>query len=436
MLNRDLKKGELTRIVSDLCKRVEFTIKVREYEDVTDITPEDPLMFVKIVDDLDTINHTFMIKSFPLVDTFTKGEMYVFANNKGGEEEEWDRLVYASGKYLEMHPTAEIPELPSSLSCLHGVSVSDDKSRHRTSPFSFRLDHRGPTHTPNLARDHFRGAYITTGGLRGEILAQVEYYLSEHLARSAKSKRANGWIYRQRLAGYLDLPMWNSRDDMIHVWRDGQEQLIGIDTISNASSFIVIKRLSNGLVRDDIQTDSEVCKLLSESHNGLFCVLEGTLGRLCDKQRRSVFDNRTLHGLGKQISGHAAFEWANGDYFGSVYGDLMCMVDIDDHDVVGHDAHTTTASYVHCVVFNRNNVLVQWMDRFVHACRENQFGLTTRHSELLLSLFISTTKYHGYELDKLQNHLNAWNQTEGLPLELRAPIFELHRRQFWPSNNS
>jgi hypothetical protein len=193
-----MRPGELTEVIAQWCRRVEFPINVDDLGTLATVNSERPEQFTYEIPIVTEEGARFAVRAFPTNHHGIEGELYVFAfiDDKGESWAVWD---WANHTYPRKHPGASAPAFPGDLICLHGIAMSADERSFLRRPMSARLDYRGESHRPALSRETSwrRPEY------NQEIEPRWEEILREHLATSPHAKSEEGWKYKQRLVEYF-----------------------------------------------------------------------------------------------------------------------------------------------------------------------------------------------------------------------------------------
>ncbi|MGD1154921.1 MAG: hypothetical protein ABSA41_03745 [Terriglobia bacterium] len=433
LLRKELASDELTRLVKGWCRRVELPVIVNDLGKVTTISAEGPEQFVGEFPDVTEEGAKFVVRSFPVNRQDVEGEIYVLAH-VGGKGERWDLLRWAESTYPQTHPLASAPPFPGSVTCLHGVAVSDSWRYYRGA-FSTRLDYRGDIYGPTLARHsvlHRRGVSVETGA---EIESRLEEILKEHLATSTCALPNESWKYKQRLAGHFPLPsFWASEPGTIRVFRKGQPDLI---SLSEAQATAVITTvvgpwMLTGYVfakqDDKAECPDAFCELATPTISG------SDLNSLSDEHRAALFTSRIATSVHWLASGYLAVDWttsAQGCKLLDGYTDRpVGLAALPNGQTIGFAIHKTTNNVYECCLLNQNHPFVSWLLDVKHACEQGCHGLNKSQLAQLISLLQTPLRLHGFELSKLVDYLDGWRALPGLPADLSPPPLELTRDAF------
>jgi hypothetical protein len=154
LLREQIRPGELTEVVSQWCRRVEFPINVDDLGALTTVNSERPEQFTYETPIVTEEGARFAVRAFPTNRPDIDGELYVFAR-VDDEGESWAVWRWANYSYPSMHPVASKPAFPRDLVCLHGIAIRTGDPSYQENPMSARLDYRGEAHRPALARETY-----------------------------------------------------------------------------------------------------------------------------------------------------------------------------------------------------------------------------------------------------------------------------------------
>jgi molecular chaperone HtpG len=155
LLRDSLPPGMLFQLVSRWCRRVEFPILVQEPgEDIRRISAEEPDDFTYTEPIPGSTGQMVSVRAFPIQRPGIFGELYVlsYQDESGESWAEWHRLKYRPNA----DPRASEPRLPSTLHCLHGITLGVESTDERAE----RLDFRAERFQSTLSRE---GARRPTG---------------------------------------------------------------------------------------------------------------------------------------------------------------------------------------------------------------------------------------------------------------------------------
>ena len=234
LLREPLEPGKLTNFVSEWCRRVEFPIVLDDLGIQTTIEAERPDQFTYEAPDITEDNAKFVVRSFPVNRSGIEGELYVFAhiNNLG---ESWVKKYWATHQYPTMNPAASPPEIPNSLACLHGISLSRYAHGGSLESMISRIDFRRQIDNPNLSRETiFQPHRNSRSQIDPEIQSRWEEILHEHLATTQWARSENAWKYKQKLVEEFPIfSFWASVDEMIPIHMEGEQRFASLSFIKD-----------------------------------------------------------------------------------------------------------------------------------------------------------------------------------------------------------
>ena len=233
-----LDEGELTNLVERWCKRVEFPVLVDDLGASSSIVAERPEQF--LAEETCVEGGRFFIRCFPVLAEGVEGELYLFAA-EDGEGETWVRRSWASGTYLENHPTAKVPNMPRNLTCIGGIALYEGDAYG--SAVASRLDYRGPTDLPTMSRFGVRHEARPLGrrshGGRAVRDRLVEI-IDEHLTTTPRAQGEGSWHYRQRLSANIDVgDYWRHVPGIVRYLQNGREVLASVDEAADLPELVV-----------------------------------------------------------------------------------------------------------------------------------------------------------------------------------------------------
>src|SRR6185503_2431843 len=124
--------------------------------------------------------------------------------------------------------------VPPDLTCLHGITVEMEPS-FAPSPISARLDYRYKTKQVPLSRElKRRGLLYWWKDYPPEVWIRWEEILRDHLEDTPLAKSDDGWIYKQALIDFFQLPLfWASVSKTIPVYRKKEQELVTLNSIKD-----------------------------------------------------------------------------------------------------------------------------------------------------------------------------------------------------------
>src|SRR6185503_3526571 len=121
LLQEPITQGEITKLITYWCRRVEFPIIVNDLGLESTITAETSEQFVREVPDVNRENATISVRAFPINHPGIEGDLYIFAQitEKG---ESWVEQDKYGSAYVKSNPRAIEIRVPPDLTCLHGIT--------------------------------------------------------------------------------------------------------------------------------------------------------------------------------------------------------------------------------------------------------------------------------------------------------------------------
>ncbi len=442
--NCEIKKGQLTEFIKRICVRVEFPLLVSDFGVETQVVSENDDKFVSATPDLISQDDAkFMVRSFPVRSQNVEGEIYLFAyaDSKG---ERWDRYRWASRVYVANHPSAQIPEVPETLECLHGIRMGHGGRWSSDESFSYRIDYRGPNPEVTLSRSE-RRSFVGQLQIPQDVYRELVKILREHILSAPKARDPDRWKYKQSLVRVFPCPdYWYREPDTIRLIKNGAFILVSLEDICREQSFLTIVsskwyQHSSGLssTSDSIVSDPSSVTF----DNDKTALLDGDIEFLSDSHKKEIFQDMYPTHTRPLASGHIAVNW-------EIRRPNDPILELDDANVfflspvsltnsgggllIGFSPHTTTSVVYRATIANSEHPFIQWIVRVRDCCRNGQHELSMPIYMRLIRLLITPMRYYGHELPILQNFLKLWNKRLNLPGDLRAPA--LHRQDFQPLN--
>ena len=407
--------GELTSLVRRWCRRVEFPIIIDDLSSSDTVERERAEQFITETPDVTEAGAKFMIRAFPANCPGIEGELYVFARqDKGGES--WVARHYAQYTYPEKHPNAIIPNMPSELRCLHGVTLSE--SRYSEGPRTARLDFRSAAYQVTLSRQFSNFRNEGTPG-SAELDRRWVELLREHLSSTLRSKSADGWEYMQRLIKYFPFEsFWRDYPNTIRVLNNGKPKLLSLREVLQIQTICVVVHKDS---RTEVSTRSlewvfppECIKTLSDLH------------------RTAIFANRRLQSVRSAGEIYTVAYWTQTDTGRPTneFAPLTFYVDLGTADKIGFALHRTTDSVYKATVLNSRNGFVKWLKRIRDRSEKDEGKLPAGSFSRVLGLLKTPLHHHGYEFDKLETFLDAWKKDSSLDPKLTPPARHIERHMF------
>lgn len=427
LLREQIEPGELTQVVSQWCRRVEFPIYVDDHGTLTTVNRERPEQFTYEIPIVTEEGASFAVRAFPTNHHGIDGELYIFAliDDKGESWAAWD---WANSTYPRKHPGASAPAFPSDLICLHGIAMRTSEPNFIRSPMSARLDYRGESRRPALSRE--------TSWRRSEnnqeIESRWEEILRDHLATSPRAKSEEGWKYKQRLVKYFPLhSFWASYPETIRVHIKGEQRLTSLNellTTQELATIMPVYQFRLSAVEFYTYEPSETEISTPEWYDDSIAIIEEDLELLSDEHRSAVFEDRSVGSVEWSHEGDLILHWIlnkKSNLLSRHAWQPLEVTNLPTSTVVGFSVHKTTDNTYGHGLLNEGHPFVQWLIRVRDCCAQDAHGLRKEQFDSLISLLETPLRYRGHKLSQLTRYLDEWQNLPGLPSELYPPAVEL-----------
>ena len=436
----ELKPGMLTKIIGDWCKRVEFPIEITDFGTRSMVMSEKPQDFVFEVPDAEQPGATFSMRSFPIRDRELDGELYVLIYKSKGGCEDWSREKWYTYRYRTIHPEAEIRPLPTSLRCLHGITLFEES--YTLSGGKARIDYRGKRTRPDLSR---ASVLRTRGSDRevDEILAKRwREILDQHMSSCELAKGVSGWKYRNRLADLFErntgAEYWNDTAGMIPLFVCGEERAVSLTALARLPVITeVLPAVSQTCFSGGKRTGSksDAPRVPAAAARLPAIISFGDLSHFADLVLRELFNKRSPARCRWLDRSSFAIDWelngpepARSDSFAAHFG---CDFPSKERAALFLDQPHPMPDVL---LVNRSNPLGNW---YLEICKN--IGATETVHELG-SVIQEAARYcfHiGKQHELLRQHLAGWTAMKDLPEDLKPPSFEITAETFtWPYSDT
>jgi molecular chaperone HtpG len=437
LLREQMEPGDLTEVVSDWCRRVEFPVIVDDLGSLTTINSELPEQFAyerPVVTDEES---KFVVRAFPTNRPGIDGELYIFALiDESGES--WAAWPWARYTYPKEHPSASTPPFPGDLVCLHGIAITQDHGWFQSEPMSARLDYRGESYHPSLSREASLHRPVSRQSHDPEIVSRWEEILREHLATSPHASSQDGWKYKQKLVELFPLrSFWASCPDTLKIYVEGKQTLTSLnellsvqdlDVIIPAHRFVRSRNALRASESSAIQRDTSAVTYDKTT------IVDDDLVLFSDQHLSAIFKGRSVSSVERSPKGDIILHWIWGEnsnmLFSRPTGRSLALINWPDPTVIGFQAHRTSERAAGLGLLNEGHPLVQWLVRIRECCAQNVHDLTEEQFERLIGLLETPVLYTGLDLSDLSKYLDRWRNLPGLPSELYPPALELTRDMF------
>lgn len=420
MLREPIEEGELTKMVKNRCKRVEFPILVDELGDKKTIVSERSEQFTYEIPDLTEKGAKFILRAFPINQKGIEGELYIFFR-KNSEGESWDKWEWANITYPEIHPGAfSPPHPPRQLICRNGI-----QSLHilEFGLGYFRIDVR--CNVPWM-----RALSIA----KEVILSKLKEILEEHLAREPKANLRDGWLYKQNLVKeFPHYSFWYSCPETIRVWIKGKTTLLSLKEAVSLPVMTTTIDLTNSklyLVHWYHYPHILDVKENPSFDNDYSTLTDTDIELLSLEHRRSIFVNRKPKRVRWLKSNHIAIDWKlsprekmDSLFQFEYYEDSSSIAKLPDPHLIGFFVHETTMRDSHHILLNSNHPFVHWILKLRNLQLSREPPLKEREYTRFLELIRDCVLYYHNpdHCKKLLIFLDWLRQSRKLPSELLPP---------------
>lgn len=425
LLNEEMPINRLTELVEGWCKKLEFPIEISEIGHVTTIEAEDSSGFLNEVSDVTKEGRRFYIRSFPTEIDGIEGEFYIFVrSDEGGER--WDLRTWAEESYLRQNPQGRIPEMPSNLTCLHGISINSSPLLKSNRQLSARIDIRTPIIKPTLSRDSSRRNNSLDDSVSDVLMERLEQITAQHLLESAYNGSDSEWQYKQKLVtAFGSSKFWRDLPGTVRIYEGNRPHQRSLASILEPNLRVVLNQPQFGIYKEKDVDPNEIILDSDEPY-----LLSSDLGHLSKTHLDELFVNRQIKIIKQLESGHLIIEWQTGEpeLFSQSYP-IVLLFPLLVENVIGTPIHRTSSNGDTCIL-NLRHPFIQWVRKFNEACLSSTYGLNKNQCPQLVGLLRNPLTLQGYEIDKLQNYINKIHEIPGLPAELYPPKIELTRDMF------
>lgn len=413
LLRKPIEPDELTKAVSNWCRRVEFPVVVSDLGTERTIRAERPEDFEYEVPVLTKGNAKFRLKAYPIEGYGVEGEIYVFSlvDQQG---ERFDHGYWAQHKYPELHATAEKPKLPDNIICNNGIVV--DSPFDKSYSFRFRVDMRKKiAGLPISRRVHFRGS-----DLMPEVRSCLEEELRKHLDTFILANSEGGWKYKNRIID--DFPIysfWDSVPGMIRVLKKNESFLASFAEVC-AEQIVTLVASPKNVTNTSLITEVEDEASPTVQKNGTNIKFED-LQKVDRHFVREILLKRKVCSLRKLCNSQLTidFEKGNdGDYL--VCADRrLVLYGFQEANMIGIAIRGLMN------IFNSNNSLIKWLFLVGNACEQRKYGLTEDTFVKAFSEIYNILEYpHLYTSSdaSIHQYLKSWRTLPNIPEDLFPPF--------------
>ncbi|MCH7937246.1 MAG: ATP-binding protein [Proteobacteria bacterium] len=202
-LNTDLrlKEGQLTNILRDWCKNVEFPVEVNDFGDLTNIRVENLDDSSFKIPDASNPGSNFELLKFSIDEGGIEGALFILAHRNKKGVETWNHVRWYTNEYPKKHPEINYQPLPKGFISYHGIASSPEFSPRFGENVRMKLDIRGRDFRPSVSRHHLRAVspYHNNDFLPQIVIQKLMDAVKSHLNSSSLLKDKYGWEYLQKI---------------------------------------------------------------------------------------------------------------------------------------------------------------------------------------------------------------------------------------------
>ena len=428
LLREPLEKGEITKLISQWCPRVELSIVINDMGLKTTIVAEKPEQFITETPSIIEQGAKFVIRAFPINRPGIEGELYLFAEvNEIGER--WDRWTYAKEYYLRNHPQATIPELPGNLVCLHGIFVS---SRHLferayTNHMRARIDYRSNKFIPELSRETTIGSDLAS---TTELISRYEEILNDHLASSPFATSEESWKYKNSLARYFQISsFWHTIPGMIPINTEGNTQYLSsrdVQDLPVITTIFSMKSIYNRFTEDK----SDYIFPLEDIKTPIISGKD--LRYIARSLNLEIFKNRSPLNFRLISNKYISFDWVapvpeNHLYLAGPLRKVNLLAELPEGLIAIH-LDSLGDGYN---LLNINHPFIKWLRNVSGACMHGEYELRADSFDIVLNSIDQLAEYTLLSQTKdIEKYLESWLQIPNLPAELYPPFTKFTANMF------
>jgi len=415
LLRKSIDPDELTKAVSNWCRRVEFPVVVDDLGKEITIKAERPEDFEYEVPVLTKENTKFRLKAYPIEGYGLEGEIYLFSliDQQG---ERFDQGYWAQHKYPECHATAEKPKLPENIICNNGIVVGSPY--YESDGLRVRVDIRKKIAELPISR-HIS---MDEKDLMPEVRLRLEEALRKHLDESKLANSEGGWKYKNRIIS--DFPIysfWASVTGMIPVLKKGERFLASFAEVCAEQIVTLVvapENVENIALITNVEDEANLTVQKSRT-NIKFEDLEEVNSHFV----REIFLKRKICSLRRLCNGQLTIDFEkgnNGDYLIRAGQDLL--YGFQEANMIGMNIGRIKR------ILNSNNPLVKWLFLVRDACEQRKYGLAEDTFVKAYKEIINILKYpHLYtsDLSSIPQYLKSWQTLPNIPEDLFPPFTKI-----------
>jgi len=415
--------------IIESCKKVEIPIVVQTDQDTLEIRAEKETEFCYEIPDYSVKDAIFKIRSFPIQLPGIDGYMYVFVRiDKYGES--WVSYNYAKNHYPLRCPNANIPVLPSSITCFHGIRTESTRTSD-SKGWSLRIDIRANTYQPTLSRNQFQNKHFNH--TKNKINEAVISILKQHLESSERAKGPTRWMYCQKLAEIFPFyDFWNKCPGTLRIFLHFEETSVSLDVLkSELIISIVIISKKKSYKNDTHYNSNEILKRLPQSYimTNPHITFED-LSELDDEFRNNIFQNRAIDKI-TFFKDCFVSTWTlnppSTEALKTINNRVSYMVLPNSH-FVGIETNKSFSGIYEHIVLNISNPFIKWLSLLQIECAKETACIAKNQFETALNLLCDAIRY-SHNLVKLEKYLATWTSFD-IPAQMLPPKCSFMNNRF------
>lgn len=457
-LKEHFKKGRLTELLENWCRRVEFPICIDDLGNKKEIISEkeDDFTWEVSFKEYGERFSKFSVESLKIDEKGIKGELYLFtATSSVGK-----RLILNDYEFhtFRSRYESEKERLKNSIT-FHGIYVTDnlpthliEKSSIDITDVSERSDEDNIFKEIDLANIFYRldlrsslsGTSISRGRAPDStslifvteiIVDHIKEYLSEHMDISPWAKGPEGWIYRQNLIDkYFLGDFWKDVSNTIRVFIDEEECFLSLREIMDLPLFTTVEVYGvNPLVK--------LFSLDRPKMQDLTAMLGLDALSLSARSFDILFKYRAAQNVRLFRPGLIAIDWQKTDqnpWLEEAYrsGGAQ-VVDLPSQELLQNqivDLPSLEPLMVRClrgiehnqflVLLNRHNEFVNWLLETKGECEKHDNKSLIERVKTLKEEFLKWTRWITLD-DDFRRELYWWQHQAKLPEYVTPPDFDI-----------
>jgi len=412
-LNRKIEPTLFHQSLTHWCRMVEIAVRVEvDGVEIEVLNAERRQQHEREVADVEEDGAVLRVRSFDVKEETTRGAVYLIERD-GKDGKRWDLHHWSQYQYPKANPNAELIELPGTVTCFNGISVSREGSYLRQG-FTYRLDLRSRADLPALSREDVAHVHMgETQRAPAAVWAVLRAALQDHLATSQYVGKG-GWRYKQRLAADFSVPRyWETVPACFPVYFSGESALLSIDELNSNSRIRVLCRVNNK--RTSYQAVVDQAKVLSRDIREPI-ILGSDLRAMSVELRAVILKARGIN-WATLSSGVVEIAWEKGTSNLQLplrrYGSPGRVVSITNCNLVGLAAHASGEDLDAVCVLNETHVITKWFREVVNAAKNGTTPIIPAHVTQIGDLLKTALEYggYGYHGEQLISYLKRWRET-------------------------